>query len=63
MPRMKKPAATPAEFHETVSLKRLAGAWDMPRRQVRRLVQQGRLPFVEVMGQIRVPANQAKPRD
>lgn len=40
-----------------VSLTAAARRAGVPRREVRRLVQRGKLPFVQVRGQIRVPTS------
>ncbi len=68
MPRMKPtgPTAGPKAnlYQGTVSLGHLAKLWHLPRRAVRRLVQQGRLPFVQIAGKIRVPKEHAqRPKD
>ena len=60
MPRMKRSVTRLPEYEQTISLQRLARKWHIPRREVRRLIQQGKLPFVEVVGQIRVPVDQAR---
>lgn len=58
MPRMKSPGRFSHMYDETISLQRLARQWNMPRREVRRLIQKGKLPFVEIAGQIRIPTDQ-----
>lgn len=58
MPRMKSPGRSSHVFDESVSLQRLARQWNMPRRKVRRLIQKGKLPFIEIAGQIRIPSDQ-----
>ncbi len=64
MPRMKPAGPATGPFKGTVSLGHLAKLWHLPRRAVRRLVQQGRLPFVQIAGKIRVPTEHArKPKD
>lgn len=60
MPRMKPPRTKTGPYQETLSLGALAKRWRLPRRQVRRLIQQGRLGFVEVQGRIRVPLSEAE---
>lgn len=57
MAPMKCPAHRDGEelLHETCTLTHLARRWRVSRRQIRRLVQSGALPFVEITGQIRVP--------
>ena len=52
---MRPPGHGQSPFRGTVSLSRAARLWNLPRREVRRLVQQGKLPFIQVMGRIRVP--------
>lgn len=59
MPHMKRSGIRMSDYEQTISLQRLARKWHMPRRQVRRLVQKGKLPFVEIDGQIRVPIDKA----
>ncbi len=60
MPLMKRTIARLPEYEQTISLQRLARKWQIPRRQVRRLIQKGKLPFIEVAGQIRVPIDKAR---
>ena len=43
------------EFERSYSLTHLARRWGVSRRDIRRRLQQGQLPFVEVLGQLRVP--------
>lgn len=43
------------EQEESITLTHLAQRWHVSRREVRRLLQSGKLPFEEVAGQIRVP--------
>jgi hypothetical protein len=43
-------------FEETYSLTHLAHRWGASRREIRQLLQSGDLPFVQVAGQLRVPA-------
>ena len=52
-PAKPKPAD---EFEDSYSLTHLAHRWDVSRRDIRQLLQRGELPFVEVLGQLRVPA-------
>ena len=54
---MKSPAhhAVSSALADTMSLTHLAHRWEMSRREVRQLLQSGRLPFEEVEGQLRVP--------
>ncbi|TWT87717.1 hypothetical protein Mal64_32600 [Pseudobythopirellula maris] len=55
---MKRPArSTEGPFAGSISIGRLARKWGVPRRHVRRLMQKGRLPFIEVAGKIRVPTD------
>ena len=42
-------------LQQSSTLTHLARRWNVSRRYVRRLVQTGALPFVQVTGQIRVP--------
>ena len=42
-------------FEDSFSLTHLAQRWHMHRRDVRHLLQTGRLPFVQVRRQLRVP--------
>ena len=43
------------EFEDSYSLTHLARRWGVSRREVRLLLQKGDLPFVQVLGQLRVP--------
>jgi len=43
------------QLQESSTLTHLARRWKTSRRQVRRLIQRGDLPFKQVSGQIRVP--------
>jgi len=43
------------EFDESYSLTHLASRWGVSRRDIRQLLQNGELPFVQVQGQLRVP--------
>jgi len=64
MAPMKSPASqeTLSGLEDSITLTHLAQRWKVSRREVRRLLQVGELPFVQVAGQIRVPveAVQAK---
>ncbi len=42
-------------LEDSITLTHLAQRWEVSRREVRRLLQIGELPFVQVSGQIRVP--------
>ena len=42
-------------FTDTISLTHLAQRWHMQRRDIRQLVKQCKLPFVEVEHQLRIP--------
>ena len=53
MAPMKRPAVT--ETDDTLSVAALAHRWHMKRREVRRLLGAGRLPFIQLRGRIRVP--------
>ena len=44
-----------AVLAESMSLTHLAHRWEISRRRVRQLLQNGELPFEEVEGQLRVP--------
>jgi hypothetical protein len=57
MAPMKCPARqeTADDFEDSYSLTHLASRWGVSRRDIRQLLQQGQLPFVEVLGQLRVP--------
>ncbi|MCA9238259.1 MAG: hypothetical protein KDA44_22455 [Planctomycetales bacterium] len=44
-----------AERLGALSVPQVARRWHTTRRRVRRLLQAGRLPFVEINGEIRVP--------
>jgi hypothetical protein len=58
MAPMKCPAERqPAdEFEDSYSLTHLAHRWRVPRKVIKQLLQEGELPFVQVDGQLRVPA-------
>ena len=58
MAPMKCPAerAPADEFEDSYSLTHLAHRWRVPRKVIRQLLQEGELPFVQVEGQLRVPA-------
>ncbi|MGI9429633.1 MAG: hypothetical protein ACR2NM_13305 [Bythopirellula sp.] len=58
MAPMKCPAERrPAdEFEDSYSLTHLAHRWRVPRKVIKQLLQEGELPFVQVEGQLRVPA-------
>ncbi|MCG8449330.1 MAG: hypothetical protein MI725_07115 [Pirellulales bacterium] len=43
------------EFEDSFSLTHLAHRWGVARRDIRHLLQSGELPFVQVLGQLRVP--------
>lgn len=56
MPRMKKPAPPRDDpWRSTLPIAAFAHRRGLSPRQVRRLLASGRLPFIEVRGQIRVP--------
>ncbi|MCA9229386.1 MAG: helix-turn-helix domain-containing protein [Planctomycetales bacterium] len=57
MAPMKSPShqEMPEELEVSVTLTHLAHRWNISRREVRRLLQIGKLPFVQVADQIRVP--------
>ena len=44
------------ELDQTWTLTHVAHRWGVSRREVRHLLSEGQLPFVEIQGQIRVPA-------
>jgi len=52
-PAQREPAVG---FEESYSLTHLAHRWGVSRREIRQLLQSGDLPFVQVAGQLRVPA-------
>lgn len=56
---MKSPShRTPsAALAETMSLTHLARRWEITRREVRQLLQNGDLPFEQIDGQLRVPTS------
>jgi len=54
MKRPAKPHLT-SEFSSSFSLSQVAHRWHLTRREVRRLLQHGKLPFQQVCGQIRIP--------
>jgi excisionase family DNA binding protein len=54
MAPMKRPAGQDADVASSLSLQQVARRWSVPRRVVRRLLQQGELPFEQVRGQLRV---------
>jgi len=58
MPPMKSP--NPHGSGDDVSLTHLAHRWQVRRREVRQLLQEGVLPFVDVRGQLRVPKDAIK---
>ena len=41
--------------NDTFSLTQLARRWEISRRKVRQLLQQQRLPFIQIRGELRVP--------
>ena len=45
------------DLDDSFTLTHLAHRWHVSRRDVRRLLQTGKLPFVQVSGQIRVPVS------
>ncbi len=56
MPRMKIPApAKPEPWKSTLAIDAFADDRRMTSREVRRLLRCGRLPFVQISGQIRIP--------
>ncbi len=59
-PMKKTPNPTFARLTDAVSLGTVARKVGIPRREVRRLIQRGKLPFVQVRGQIRVPRTAMK---
>lgn len=46
---------TDAALEDTYSLTHLAHRWGVSRKDVRQLLQDGELPFVQILGQLRVP--------
>ena len=62
MPPMRRPAKVD-ENHlsgSSYSLTHLARRWNRSRREIRKMLQRGDLPFEQVMGQIRVPRSVVK---
>lgn len=55
MPRMKAPRSDAGPFAGSVSLGSLSRRLGVPRRRLRRLVAEGRTPFVQIAGRIRIP--------
>ncbi len=57
-PMKSRPSREPPtdDFGESYSLTHLAQRWGVPRRAIRQLLQTGELPFVQIEGQLRVPA-------
>lgn len=55
MAPMKRPTHHGKESSSTLSLQQVAARWAVPRREVRRLLQHGDLPFEQVRGRLRVP--------
>jgi hypothetical protein len=56
---MKRPARH-GEPPSSVSLDALARRWSVRRRDVRRLLQRGELPFEQVRGRLRVPLDSVR---
>jgi len=65
MAPMKSPIHHEAQegLEESITLTHLAQRWGVSRREVRRLLQIGELPFVQVSGQIRVPMAAVRSRE
>ncbi|MEM9351671.1 MAG: hypothetical protein AAGA92_01535 [Planctomycetota bacterium] len=57
MPPMKKPSRGGRSLH---SLTHLAKRWTMTRREVRRLLQSGRIGFEQVCGELCVPEDEVR---
>lgn len=57
MPPMKSPSKLIGDsaLENSHSLTHLAHRWGVSRRDVRQLLEQGKLPFIQFMGQLRVP--------
>lgn len=57
MAPMKCPAARDSigDCEDSHTLTHLARRWHLTRKEVRHLLQRGKLPFMDVLGQIRVP--------
>jgi excisionase family DNA binding protein len=55
MAPMKRPTHHGIEPVASLSLQQIAARWSVPRREVRRLLQRGHLPFEQVRGRLRVP--------
>lgn len=65
MPPMKSPShhEPPEGLEDSITLTHLARRWEVSRREIRRLLQIGELPFVQVEGQIRVPVDAVQARE
>jgi len=65
MAPMKSPTnhEAPADLEDSITLTHLARRWKVSRREVRRLLQIGELPFVQVAGQIRVPVDAVRAKE
>ncbi len=59
MAPMKRPARH-AERSQNMSLDELARRWSLRRRNVRRLLQRGELPFEQIRGRLRVPLDSVR---
>lgn len=55
MAPMKRPTRHGKDPAPTLSLQQIAVRWAVPRREVRRLLQHGELPFEQICGRLRVP--------
>jgi excisionase family DNA binding protein len=60
MAPMKRPMRHGKDLAPTLSLQQLADRWAVPRREVRRLLQRGDLPFEQVCGRLRVPLDRVQ---
>jgi excisionase family DNA binding protein len=60
---MKKPPRESfQQLSGALSLATVARRVGVPRREIRRMIQHGKLPFVQVLGQIRVPRSAIESR-
>lgn len=60
MAPMKRPTHHGKDPTPSLSLQQLASRWAVPRREVRRLLQHGDLPFEQIRGRLRVPLDSVR---
>jgi excisionase family DNA binding protein len=60
MAPMKRPTDHGIKPAPSLSLQQIAARWAVPRREVRRLLQRGHLPFEQVRGRLRVPLDSVR---